>query len=115
MAADLSLDQWKTFLRARLAQESGKDAEALEVFERLVAANPGNAHLQSSRAFALERLNRGQDAAGARIGAAYARAAASLTGSADKPENWTAELNALINEVDVATQGRGVSASLVAW
>lgn len=113
--ADLSVDQWKTFLHARLLQESGKDAEALEVFDRLLTLHPTNPHLQSSRAFALERLNRGSEAVPARVAAAYAKAASSLVGNADKPEDWTAELKNLISEVELTERGRPLTAALVAW
>ncbi len=113
--ADLTTDQWKSFLNARLLQEQGKDAEALEVFEKLLAANPASAHLQSSKAFALDRLNRKSDAAAARIGAAYSKAAAALSGNADKPDSWTAELTNLLNEVQQVEKGRSISAAMVAW
>lgn len=112
---DLTTDQWKSFLNARILQEQGKDAEALEMFDKLLAANPSSTHLQSSRAFALERLNRRGDAASARIAAAYSKTAASLSGEADKPEAWTSELTNLLNEVQQLEKGRSISAALVAW
>ena len=113
--SDLTTDQWKTFLNARLLQEQGKDAEALDSFERLLAANPTNAHLQASKAFALDRLNRKGDAAAARIASAYSKAAAQLSGEADKPEAWSAELGSLLGEIQQVEKGRGFSAVMVAW
>ncbi len=113
--SDLTIDQWKTFLNARVSQEQGRDAEALEMFDRLLAANPNNPHVQASRAFALERLNRKGDALAARIGAAYAKAAAALSGEADRPETWTSELSSLLNEVQQVEKGRSISAAMVAW
>jgi Flp pilus assembly protein TadD len=112
---DLTTDQWKSFLNARILQEQGKDAEALDIFDKLLAANPANPHLRSSKAFALERLNRRTDAVAARIASAYSKAAAALSGDADRPENWTAELNNLLNEVQGVEKGRAISAALVAW
>lgn len=112
---DLTIDQWKAFLSARLLQEQGKDSEALETFDRLLAASPGNAHLQASRAFALDRLNRKSDAVGARIAVAYSKAAAALSGDADKPDAWTSELSNLLNEVQGLEKGRGLSAAMAAW
>lgn len=113
--ANLTSDQWKTFLNARLLQEQGKDAEALDVFDKLLSANPTNPHLQASKAFALERLDRKGDAAAARIAAAYSKAAVSLSGDADRPESWTSELNNLLNEIQQVERGRGISPVLVAW
>lgn len=112
---DLTVDQWKSFLGARLLQEQGKDSEALEAFDRLLAANPGNPHLAASRAFAFDRLNRKSDAIGARLQLAYSKAAAALSGEADKPEAWTAELNNLLNEIQGVEKGRGISTVMVAW
>jgi len=112
---DLSPDQWKTFLNARLLQEQGKDADALEAFDKLLSANPTSAHLQSSRAYALERLNRRGEAASARIAAAYSKTAAALIGDADKPDAWTAELNTLLNEVQQLEKGRSISTVMIAW
>lgn len=112
---DLTTDQWKAFLNARLLQEQGKDAEALDGFERLLAANPTNAHLQASKAFALDRLNRKGDAIAARVSAAYSKAAAQLSGDADKPEAWTTELGSLLNEIQQVEKGRGFSTVMVAW
>lgn len=113
--SDLTLDQWRTFLNGRILQEQGKDGEALELFDRLLASHPKDPHLQASRAFALERLNRKGDAASARIAAAYSKAAAGLIGDADKPEAWTAELNSLLSEVQQVEKGRSISSLMVAW
>src|SRR4051812_39315070 len=59
----LSLDDWKHFLKARVVQEQGKDADALAVFDELLARHPNNSHLNASRAFALQRLGRTHEAA----------------------------------------------------
>ncbi len=113
--AGLNTEQWKSFLNARLLQEQGKDGEALETFNKLLASDPGNQHIQASRAFALERLDRKGDATVARIAAAYSKASAALSGEADKPEAWTAELSSLLGELQQVEKGRGISAVLVAW
>lgn len=113
--ASLNTEQWKSFLNARLLQEQGKDSEALEAFDKLLASSPGNQHLQASLAFALERLDRRGDATAARIAAAYSRASAALSGEADKPEAWTAELSTLLGEIQQVEKGRSISPVLVAW
>ncbi len=113
--SDLSLDEWKVFLKARLQQEAGRDAEALATFNQLSEVKADNAHVQASRAFALSRLNNGPASSALRIGAAYSKAAASLVGDADTPEAWTAELNSLLSELDGVQKGRPVSASFVVW
>ena len=107
----LSVSEWKVFLKARIAQEQGKDQEALAVFDELLAAHPDNAHLVSSRAFALQRLGREEEAQASRIAAKYAALSKSLSGTADDPKAWTQSLNDLVEKIDATD----FSTKLVAW
>lgn len=111
----LSLTEWKTFLNARALQEKGDDQKALEIFEELLLVKPANPHLQSSRAFALERLGRGTEAIADRIALKYAELGRELTGDSDKPEAWTSALSSLLGEVENAEAKGVVASALVAW
>ncbi len=93
---ELSVEDWKEFIKARLLQEAGKDGEAFPVFDKLAKAYPRNPHAQTARAFALLRMDQKDDATSARLDAAYSKAAAALSGSSDRPEAWTRELNSLL-------------------
>lgn len=113
--ADLSVDQWKAFLNARLTQEAGDDQKALEILDKLAVVHPNNPHIQSARAFALVRLNRSDEAKVARISAAYAKTAATLVGDADKPEAWTSELKSLLGELESTEKSALFASQAVAW
>lgn len=108
---ELTVNDWKDFISARLLQEEGKDKDALPVFEKLAKAYPTNPHVQTARAFALQRASQGDDAVAARLNAAYSKAAAALSGDADSPEAWVKELQALKD----ALPGGIRAESLVAW
>jgi hypothetical protein len=112
--SNLSPSDWKTFLEARIAQENGDDQAALRVFEDLLKIYPDNDHLQSSRAFALERLGRGEEALADRIAVKYADLGRSLIGPADRPEVWTRELTSLLEAAERGKDQAAVS-PLVAW
>lgn len=113
---ELSTTDWKAFLNARIIQEKGDDEKALKTFEGLLEKYPHNQHLKSSRAFALERLNRGVEALADRISAKYAEIGRQLTGDADKPEAWNAELSEILENVERAEDGISLSAgAFVAW
>ena len=113
--ANLSVQDWKTFLDARLTQEKGDDAKALQVFDELLAVYPDNRHLQSSRAFALERLGRGEEAIASRIAVKYAEIGRTLIGPADKPDAWTQQITSLLDDVEEAKANNALSAALIAW
>lgn len=113
---ELSTADWKVFLKARIAQEKGDDKSALKTFEGLLEKYPLNQHLRSSRAFALERLDRGVEALADRISAKYADIGRQLTGDSDKPEAWNAELSEILENVERTEGGISVSAgAFVAW
>jgi len=111
----LSLPEWKRFLKARIAQEQGKDQEALKTFEDLLAAHPNNAHLISSRAFALQRVGRDDEAAANRIEAKYATLGKSLVGEADDPEVWTAKLKSLLGDTEKFETSGTIASTLIVW
>ncbi len=113
--SELTVQEWKTFLKARIVQEKGKDAEALPVFDRLLAQHPNDPHLQSSRAFALQRLGRAEEAVASRIAARYSVLGNSLTGPADEPDVWITNLKDVLDDADEFEQAGGIAASLVAW
>lgn len=112
---DLSIQDWKVFLKARIEQEQGKDDHALRVFDSLLAKYPGNAHLAASRSYALQRLNRTGEAAAAQIAAKYAALGRTLLGEHDRPELWVAELQTTLTEVDEFERSGKLAASVVAW
>ena len=113
MADEMTTDEWKTFLQARITQEQGRDSEALPIFERLLDAHPRNAHLLASRTFALARLNRASEAATAKISADYADAGRALVGANDKPDVWIGKLTSMLSEMD-QVQTRGFAAQMMA-
>jgi hypothetical protein len=116
MSDDLSIDDWRTFLQARITQEQGRDAEALPIFERLLAAHPKNPHLLASRTYALARLNRGGEAALSKIDTDYTEAGRTLVGTNDKPEAWISRLSSLLSELDQSqTRGFVAAGAMVAW
>jgi predicted Zn-dependent protease len=105
---------WRTFLKARITQEQGKDQEALKVFDELLLAYPDNPHLLASRAAALQRLGREDEAIAGRIAAKYASAAKTLVGPADTPEAWVSRLKNMQADLD-RFESSGAIASAVAW
>jgi predicted Zn-dependent protease len=111
----LSLQEWKTFLKARITQEQGKDQDALKVFDQILASHPNDPHLIASRAFALQRLGREEESAASRLEAKYAVLGTSLVGAADQPDTWTAQLKSLVNEVDRFEASPAAAATMVAW
>ena len=113
--SELSLADWRRFLKARIQQEQGKDAEALKTFDELLASNPNNPHLISSRAFALQRLGRDDEAAAHRIEAKYAVLGNSLVGDADDPEVWAAQLKALLGESERFETTGAIGSTLIVW
>lgn len=113
--SELSLNEWKAFLTARIAQEQGDDEKALKTFEELLRIHPDNVHLQSSVSFALERLGRGKEAAGTRIAAKYAQLASSLSGGNDQPDAWNAALSSVVADIDHAELRGSVSPVLMVW
>lgn len=113
--SEMSIQDWKSFLKARIEQEQGKDHQALRTFESLLEKYPGNAHLASSRAFALQRLGRTDDAAAASVAAKYAALGRSLVGELDKPEAWTSQLSSVVNELEEFEKSGRLAATLIAW
>jgi predicted Zn-dependent protease len=113
--SELTIQDWKVFLRARIEQEQGKDQQALQVFEALLQKYPGNSHLAASRAIGLQRLGRTDDAAAASIAAKYAALGRTLTGEQDKPEVWSAQLNSVLGEADDFQKSGKLAATLIAW
>ncbi len=115
MADDLSSKEWRTFLEARIQQENGNDAEALDVFESLYRRHPGNPHLKASRAYALQRLGRASEADLIRIDAEYSEAGRTLIGERDEPEAWISRLSSLVESLDKGVSKSLVSSSMVDW
>jgi hypothetical protein len=114
--ATLSVSDWKTFLKARLLQEQGDDKQALSIFDDLLAKYPEDKHVKSSRAFALERLGRGDEAAATRIAVKYADLGRTLVGKSDKPEVWAEEINGILKDIESAdVKGVATASALVAW
>jgi len=112
---DLSIQDWKVFLKARIEQEQGKDDHALRTFDSLLAKYPGNQHLAASRSYALQRLHRSGEAAAAQIAAKYAALGRTLVGENDHPEVWTNHLNAALQEVDEFERSGQLAAAVIAW
>jgi hypothetical protein len=115
MADSLSVEEWRKFLNARIVQEQGNDAKALEVFDSLLEAHPRNAHLLASRTFALQRLESTSDALASSVASKYAALGSTLVGDRDDPEKWATELSKLIDELDTAEPSAMVEGALVAW
>lgn len=114
MADDLSIDEWTTFLKARINQEKGNDEQALQTFEQLLISHPRNPHLLSSRAIALKRLNR-PDMLMAKVAAEYAELGRTLVGPNDKPDVWVDKLTELLSATQTKDSDAFVASSLVAW
>ncbi len=113
--SEMTVQDWKVFLRARIEQEQGKDQEALLTFEALHQKYPGDAHLAASRAFSLQRLGRTDEAAAASIAAKYAVLGRTLVGDRDESEEWTNQLNAVLGEVEDFEKSGKLAATLIAW
>ncbi len=113
--SEMTVQDWKVFLRARIAQEQGNDQQALLAFETLNQKYPGDAHLAASRAFALQRLGRNDEAAAASIAAKYAVLGRTLVGEQDKSEEWTNQLNVVLGEVEDFEKSGKLAATLIAW
>lgn len=113
--SNMSVDDWRSFLEGRIAQERGNDAKALSTFDKLQQKYPGNAHIASSRAFALERLGRSREASASRIAARYAELSGQLSGASDDPVAWVAGLDDLLEQTRAAADGKNVDAFVVAW
>jgi predicted Zn-dependent protease len=98
--AEMTVADWTTFLRARIEQERGQDAQALSVFERLLEKYPNDPHLNSSRAFALQRLGREQEAIASSIAARYTSLGQALVGPNDTPDVWISALQDVVEELE---------------
>jgi hypothetical protein len=114
MSDQLTVDEWRTFLKARIKQEQGHDADALPVFESLLVFHPRNPHLLASRTFALARLKQGENAAASVIEAEYSQAGQTLVGANDKPDQWEAKLNSLLTQLEQYEKSNFQAASMVA-
>lgn len=114
--SDMTMEDWKEFLKARLEQESGKnESEVNDVFERLAQSYPDNPHVQASLAFALERQGKTEESITQRVGAKYSSLARSLSGNNDSPELWSKELQELLDGLKSASKGKGVPGTFKAW
>ena len=113
--SQLSVNDWKLFLEARIEQEQGKDASALARFESLLDRYPDNPHLLASRTFALQRLGRADEAVASQIAAKYAELGRTLVGERDRPEVWTSQLHATVSELDEFQKSGKVASVLMAW
>jgi hypothetical protein len=113
--AEMTVADWKNFLEARIEQERGNDERALSVFDGLLERYPDNAHLSSSRAFALDRLGRGQEAAASRIAARYAGLGQALVGANDTPDVWISALRDVVNDADQPGKNVSVAPGPIAW
>lgn len=111
----LSIQDWKTFLRARIDQERGRDEQALGIFETLLRTYPDNPHLQASRSFALTRLRREPEAAASQIAAKYANLGRTLVGDKDNPEVWNNKLNMLLSDIEGFEKSGAMAAAAIAW
>ncbi|HLX52656.1 MAG TPA: tetratricopeptide repeat protein [Aquella sp.] len=98
-------------MQARILQENGNDAQALDIFEKLISQYPENEHFQAAKTFALLRLGKIEDAASSNINRAYTEIGKKLTGANDKPEVWINELNTLIAQTD--SKKLGISTEVV--
>ncbi|WUA07006.1 hypothetical protein OG225_33580 [Nocardia sp. NBC_01377] len=109
------MSEWKSFLKARIAQEQGEDEDALKTFDKLLRSNPTDPHLHASRSFALERLGRNDEAASSRIASVYSALGANLVGEADNPREWTKGLQGLAKGIEGFEKSGNLSATFVAW
>lgn len=112
--SQMTVNDWKLFLKARIAQEQGQDKKALTVFEDLLEKYPRHPHLLASRSFALSRSGRDKEATASVIAAKYAELGRALVGEADQPEAWSRELEGLVEQLD-SERGNVLASALVAW
>lgn len=115
MSDELSANEWKAFLTARIQQEKGDDEGALEAFGELLGKHPRNEHLLTSRAYALSRLGRADAARIALIDAKYTAAGKDLVGDRDEPDAWVSRLSGLLEALEASPNRALAAASAVAW
>ena len=111
MDATNELQAWKTFLKGRIAQEQGRNQEAIEAFEKALAFDPSNRHFLNAKSIAYSALNRPDQATATRVAAAYAELAKKYSGEFDKPEPWIEGLETLLRDAEAAE--KTASASVV--
>ena len=111
------LDTWRTFLNARIAQEQGKDEEALPAFEKVLQADSTNPQFINSKTIALRRLNRNDEAFVNHMKARYAELAKTYVGEHDRPKPWIEGLTAILDEIRNYERAGGAEDLLasVAW
>lgn len=113
--SQLSLADWKLFLKARIDQEQGNDNDALNIFDKLLQKYPDDPHLLASRTFALSRLDREEEARASHVATKYAMLGRTLIGEQDIPERWAGELKNVLGDIEELERGGKISASLVMW
>ena len=106
------LHAWKIFLKGRIAQEQGKEQEALEAFDEALRTDPKNPYFLNSKTIALRNLKRPDDALLAQVRKAYGELATRHTGENDKPGPWIEGLRSLLGEVE--SQKKADESALVA-
>jgi len=100
MKADPSLEAWKVFLRGRIAQEQGKDEEALKLLDAALKIEPENRHFLAARAAVLGHMGRDREAVTTSIAARYGDLARGLSGEKDQPGPWLQGLEKLLRDAD---------------
>lgn len=100
MTNNPSLEAWKVFLRARIAQEQGNDEESLKLLETALKTEPENRHFLVAQAIGLSRLGRNTESLTSTIVAKYGELAKNLSGENDKPGPWVKELQVLLDNAE---------------
>ena len=100
MSKSKELEGWKIFLKGRINQEQGNNEKALDYFEKARAIDPNNTHYLNAKVFALQNLDRIDDAMIASIQSKYGTLADTYIGKADKPEPWIKGLEEIVVNIE---------------
>jgi Flp pilus assembly protein TadD len=107
-----ALQAWKMFLKGRIAQEQGRNQEAIEAFDIALTYDPDNRHFLNAKSIAYGALDRPDQATATQVAAGYAELAKSCSGEADKPEPWIRGLETLLRDAENAEK---TGAAAVVW
>ena len=100
MKADPSLEAWRLFLRGRIAQEQGKNEEALNLLDAALKVEPENRHFLTARAAALGQMGRDSAALTTSVATRYGELARTLSGEKDQPGPWLQGLQTLLKDIE---------------
>ncbi len=100
MSTTTPLESWKTFIKGRIAEESGNFSEAIEAYDQALKDDPTNVSFLRAKTNALLQQRQPEEASIDTISRGYAELASELVGENDKHKAWIQGLTNLLGEAE---------------